>query len=150
MLFAKAGSRLILTTVLLLAATQADAAIPATERQALIDLYNAAGGSNWVYAQLWNGPAGSECGGNGAPPWFGVTCDSGNSHVIGIYLVENNLNGTLPASISALTQLQSFNVSINSLSGAIPPLSGLSSLQSISLDTNKFSGPIPSLSGLGS
>ncbi len=148
-----------IAAIVALAGAQVHAAIPTSERQALLDLYNSAGGSEWIHAQLWNGAAGSECGsGDTVPAWYGVTCDGSNSHVIGIYLVENNLSGSLPASITALTQLQSFNVSINSLSGSIPSLTGLTQLQSFSLDTNAnpgvpgsgFTGSIPSLNGLTS
>ncbi len=138
----------------------AGAAIPASERQALLDFYNSAGGVNWIYSLGWNGVAGSECGGTGASPrpWFGLTCDSTNSHIIGIYLPQNYLVGTLPASLAQLTQLQSFNVSDNnycggsgsacSLGGSIPALTGLTQLQAFSIEGNSFSGSIPALSGL--
>jgi hypothetical protein len=135
------------------------AAIPASERQALLDLYSSAGGANWIYSLSWNGPAGSECGTTANPsPWFGVTCDGANAHVIGINLSENYLVGTLPASLSKLTELQSFNVSDNnycggndsgcSLGGTIPSLSALTQLQGFSIEGNQFSGSIPSLAGL--
>jgi len=135
------------------------AAIPASERQALLDLYSSAGGANWIYNLNWNGPAGSECGTTANPsPWYGVTCDSANAHIIGINLSENYLIGTLPASLFALTELQNFNVSDNnycggddsgcSLGGAIPALSTLTQLQGFSIDGNQFSGSIPALAGL--
>ena len=129
----------------------AHAAIPAAERSALLDLFAATGGSSdWIYSLNWNGPPGSECGNDqsGAPAWFGVTCDSTNSHVIGIYLPQNNLNGTVPASLAALTSLQTLNVSTNSLRGPIPSLSALTALQSVSLEENTLSGTIPPLGAL--
>ncbi|MGH8123567.1 MAG: hypothetical protein ACREPT_12440 [Rudaea sp.] len=138
----------------------ARAAIPASERQALLDFYNSAGGASWIYNLGWNSAAGTECGGvSGNPnPWFGLTCDSTDSHIIGIYLPQNQLIGSLPASLSALTQLQSFNVANNnycggsgsacSLGGSIPALTGMSQLQAFSIEGNTFSGSIPALSGL--
>jgi hypothetical protein len=39
----------------------ADAAIPAAERTALIDLYTSTSGSNWTNKTNWNGTAGTEC-----------------------------------------------------------------------------------------
>lgn len=143
-----------LGVVALLAASpcmQAFAAIPAAERSALLDLYTSTGGSSsWIYSLNWNGPVGSECGDDqsGAPPWFGITCDSANSHVVSIYLPENNLNGSLPASLGTLTSLQTLNLSTNSLSGSIPPLATLTALQNVSLEENTLIGSIPSLSAL--
>ncbi len=136
------------------------AAIPASEREALLDFYNNAGGVNWIYHLGWNSAAGTECGGvSGNPnPWLGLTCDSANSHIIGVYLPQNQLIGTLPSSLTALTQLQSFNVANNnycggngsacSLGGSIPALSGLTQLQAFSIEGNTFSGSIPALTGL--
>lgn len=136
------------------------AAIPASERQALLAFYNSAGGAGWIYNLGWNSAAGSECGGtSGNPnPWFGLTCDSTNSHIVGIYLPQNRLIGTLPTSLTALTQLQSFNVANNnycggngsacSLGGSIPALSGFTLLQAFSIEGNTFSGSIPALTGL--
>ncbi len=131
----------------------------------LLDLYNSAGGANWIYNAGWignngvgNGPAGTECGSDSTNAWFGVICNSARNHVTGIYLVQNNLIGTLP-SLADLTQLQSFNVANNnacssttdthcSLGGALPELSALKQLQSFSIDGNGFTGSIPSLTGL--
>ncbi len=136
------------------------AAIPSSERQALLDLYTSANGADWIYNLGWNGPAGSECGGttNTPNPWYGITCDATNTHVIGINLSENFLVGTLPASLSALSELQRFNVSDNnycgssgsgcSLGGTIPSLSALRQLQAFSVDGNQFTGSIPALAGL--
>ena len=142
----------------------AQAAIPAAERQALLNLYNSAGGSGWIHNGGWsngnggNGAAGTECGGSNTPAWYGVTCDSGNNHVVGINLELNGLVGTLP-DLSALTSLQSFIVSNNNncssssakncgLGGAIPSLSALTSLQGFSIEGDEFTGSIPSLAGL--
>ena len=45
------------------------AAIPTSERQALIALFNSTNGPGWVDNSGWNGSAGSECS------WVGVQCD---------------------------------------------------------------------------
>jgi Leucine-rich repeat (LRR) protein/sugar lactone lactonase YvrE len=52
--------------------------------------------------------------------------------------------------LSALTNLQSLNVTNNQLTGAIPDLSALTNLQSLSFATNQLSGEIPNLSALTS
>ncbi|MEP6940368.1 MAG: hypothetical protein ABI846_11440, partial [Rudaea sp.] len=141
----------IVGLAVLAAANCAHAAIPAAERSALLDIYNGAGGAGWIYHLNWNGAVGSECGNDstGAPPWFGVTCDASGSHVISIYLPQNNLVGSLPASISAFSSLQTLNVSTNSLSGPIPTIAALTALQNVSLEQNSFSGGLPALAGLG-
>jgi len=128
----------------------AGAAIPAAERAALLDLYSSTDGSgSWIYNLNWNGPPGSECGSDsGAPAWFGITCDSANTHVVSIYLPQNNLSGSLPASLGALTSLQTLNVSTNALTGPIPSLAALTALQNVSLEENTLRGSIPSLSTL--
>lgn len=145
----------------------AQAAIPTSERQVLLNLYSSAGGSSWTQSYGWvsstgsgNGAAGTECGSSSThtQPWYGVTCDVAGTHVIGIYLVQNGLAGTLPA-LAGLSQLQSFNVGGNnfcgsagesgcSLGGAIPDLSALTQLQSFSIDGDGFSGVIPALTAL--
>jgi len=45
------------------------AAIPAAERQALIDLYNSTNGASWTTITNWNGAAGTE------NTWFGGNND---------------------------------------------------------------------------
>jgi len=144
--------------------TAAQAAIPASERQALLNFYNSTGGSGWIHNGGWsdgsggNGAVGTECGSSSAASWFGVTCDSAGTHVLSIYLPQNGLVGTLP-DLSGLPYLQTFIVSDNNncssssdthcgLGGAIPSLSALTHLQGFSIEGDQFTGTIPSLGGL--
>ncbi|MBS0569710.1 MAG: hypothetical protein JSS28_03820, partial [Proteobacteria bacterium] len=55
------------------------AAIPASERQVLLNLYAYTDGIDWdpQYQGGWNGPAGTEC------TWYGITCDAQGATVIG-------------------------------------------------------------------
>jgi len=124
-------------------ASAAHAAIPASERAVLTDLYASTNGASWTNKTNWNGAVGTEC------DWYGVMCDATQSHVTGIGLDTNNLVGTLP-SLSGLTALQSFQVSHNQLTGSIPSLSGLTSLVWFWAIGNQLTGSIPSLSGLSS
>lgn len=117
-------------------------AIPASERQALLDLFNDTNGSAWVNNTGWGGTAGTECA------WHGVTCSVGDVNVVNISLGQNNLNGILPASLNRLTALEGFAVYRNQLRGNIPPLTGLSALKYFYVYTNQLSGVIPSLVGL--
>ena len=126
----------------------AHAAIPATERQVLINLFTSFDASADLDSLGWNGPPGTEC------TWYGVTCDETGSHVTAINL-SNGLGGpaftgTLPQSLSALPALLYFQVYGNRLTGQLPDLTGLTSLTFFVVGSNQFSGPLPSLRGLRS
>jgi hypothetical protein len=123
------------------AVTPLHAAVAQSERNALIDLYNATQGSQWTNRAGWNGAAGTEC------YWAGVTCDAAQATVVSLSLANNNLHGTLTA-LTPFTNLTLFDVSQNVLTGSIPPLTGLSKLQVFKVWSNQLSGPLPSLSGL--
>ena len=67
-------------------------AIPASEQQALIDIYNTTNGDNWVNKQNW-------LTNSDACTWHGITCDSTKTNVLNIELQQNGLTGSLPNSI---------------------------------------------------
>jgi len=112
--------KIALILVILLACDLAlSAAIPAAERQALIDFYNSTHGANWTTKTNWLEAAGTE------NTWFGVTTDAGNTAVLALQLPNNNLVGTLSASLSNLSNLQNLHLSANQLSGAFYPASAI-------------------------
>ncbi|MFZ1620463.1 MAG: hypothetical protein WAT64_02740, partial [Dokdonella sp.] len=121
--------------------TPALAAIPSSERQVLINLYNNTGGANWTNNTGWLGPGGTEC------IWVGVACDAAEAHVQNIELRQNNLTGSLP-SLTGLTNLLYVFVESNQLTGQIPSLTGLITLKKFFASDNQLTGPIPSLAGL--
>jgi Leucine-rich repeat (LRR) protein len=117
-------------------------AVSQQERTALLDIYSNVGGSYWTVSTNWAGGTGTEC------TWFGVTCDSAQATVVGIALTNNNVVGTIPDSISKLTNLQQLNLANNALTGAIPPLLGsLANLVEVDLSNNQLTGSIPSFFG---
>ena len=123
------------------------AAIPATERQVLIDLYNGTAGDGWRDRTGWKtagtfSAPGTECA------WEGVTCDAGGNHVTELSLSDNDLVGTLPPTLNRLTALTHFDAGLNALTGTIPELEGLAALDYFLVDSNALSGPIPSLATL--
>src|SRR6185369_12374475 len=153
----------------------ASAAIPSSERTALTDLFEKAGGANWTNNANWCdgacpplghfGSLGTEC------QWNGIICDDAGEHVVQINLAANNLVGQLPQTLSSLanlmrldlgnnqleygiptlaslTNLQYFDVSRNHLSGTIPALTGLTNLRYFDVGSNLLAGPIPELAGL--
>lgn len=120
--------------------------IPWWECFALVDLYNSTDGPNWSNHDGW-ATASLACG------WYGVSCESCSDdvvcsapfYVVSLNLQSNQLNGTIPPGLGALTALKVLDLSGNRLSGMIPSeLGGLFSLQGISLDGNELSGSIPS------
>lgn len=141
----------------------AAAVLPAAERAALVDIYNACGGANWKYR------AGTDAVGGGSPwivgdpcseGWFGVECSSSGSgstvaHVVKLFpntrYSGNELAGancTLPPSISALTELEHLYVSNDktpsSLNGPIPStLGNMTKLKCIYFSHSGVEGNIP-------
>ena len=112
---------------------------PAAERAALVALYNATNGANWLENGNWltNEPIST---------WHGVfTNDAG--HVTGLSLRDNGLRGQLP-DLSALTYLRSLILTDNQLTGPIPDLSALTHLTGVNLYSNDLTGEIPDLSSL--
>ena len=108
----------------------------ATDRAALVALYNATGGADWTNNTNWlsNEPLSS---------WYGVTTDA-NGRVASINLSNNNLRGTIPAELGSLTNLVYLNLRQNMLSGEIPAeLGSLTNLQVLNLYDNELSGTIP-------
>ena len=140
------GRWLGVCAVLALLAAGAPAAIPETERQALIDLYLATGGDAWTHNDNWLLPG--DPGQFNFPgtenTWYGVTTDADNTTVVKLNLYWNGLSGPLPESVSGLSNLQELDLSANGLAGAIPASFGtMTSLQVLNLMSNRFSGAIP-------
>jgi Leucine-rich repeat (LRR) protein len=120
-------------------------AIPSSEREALIALFNSTGGDSWTNQTGWKtlplhtdgfampGTEGS---------WEGITVSG--DRVTMIWLVYNNLTGTIPSQIGNLTNLTELHLGGNQLTGTIPSQIGnLTSLMSLSLGFNQLTGTIP-------
>ena len=112
----------------------------ATDRAALVALYNATSGPHWTINTNWLTTA-------AISEWYGVTTDV-DGRVTHVYLAQNELNGELPVELGDLTSLQILYLSQNMLSGEIPAeLGDLSSLQILYLWGNELSGAIPAALG---
>lgn len=145
------------------------AALPATEEDAVRQIYNQLDGEHWVDASRWL--IGDPCS------WHGVECFDG--HVSKIRLPENRVRGNFGAldkfqALGHLGQLELWNTldtepeRRNMLTGTMPPGFGtllnlyyidlrfnqiadgltafvpLSKLQTLALEENRFAGEIPS------
>jgi Leucine-rich repeat (LRR) protein len=120
-------------------------AVPTTERDALIALYNSTNGDNWTDNTNWRKPGDpTQFNDPGTEnTWFGVTCNPENTHVEKIEMSSNNLVGTLPTELNSLTYLTRLYLRSNDLSGTIPDLSGLTNLGELDLVNNEFTGSLP-------
>lgn len=79
-------------------------------RAALEELYRTTGGDSWVRSDNWNSDSPIE-------EWFGVNVEDGR--VVGINLPDNNLTGTLPASLGEMA-LRELILRGNRLAGSLP------------------------------
>ena len=109
------------------------------ERAVLAEFYEAAGGANWADNANWNthAPLGQ---------WHGVGTDAAGS-VVELRLPNNRLSGTIPSSLSGLTNLRWLYLDGNQLSGTIPSSLGGLNLEILALGRNRLSGTIPSSLG---
>ncbi len=108
----------------------------ATDREAMVALYNATDGPNWDDDENWQSDAPLD-------EWKGVaTSDDGR--VIELDLSENRLSGEIPPELGDLADLERLSLNGNELSGKIPPeLGSLANLELLSLYGNRLSGKIP-------
>ena len=117
------------------------------DRAALVALYNATDGPNWVDNTNWltDAPLGE---------WYGVSTDR-QGRVVRLHLsgrwdgralvsTPHGLSGAIPPELGNLSRLEQLYLDQNALSGAIPPeLGGLSNLVRLNLYRNELSGEIP-------
>jgi Leucine-rich repeat (LRR) protein len=121
--------------------------IPATERQALIDLYNATSGSTkWIDKTGWNNltnttiPITTWGFGNNSKNDLKVT----NGHVTEISLRYNNIDGSIPESFGDLQYLEKIRFDENNLSGVLPnSIGNLKSLKLLQIYSNYLNAPLP-------
>ena len=111
------------------------------------DFYNSTGGDHWFNNAGWN--VGDPC--DWQTPWFGIYCQNLTataSYIFQINLPQNNLTGTLPATLGNLTDLSYIYLNLNSLSGTIPTyFCNYTKMTIIILSNNHFTGQIPDCIG---
>ena len=139
-------TQLAASALLAAAVVSAQAAIPPSQRQYLMDFYFATNGPNWLNNSGWGGVPGTECN------WVGITCDVGETTVTSLTFVSNAMSSTPPGTPlpdwSALPDLTSIAITNGSLTGPVPHIAGLAQLEFFNVSANQFSGPLPDPSGL--
>ena len=106
------------------------------DRDVLVALYEATGGSNWTKNDNWLTDAPLDA-------WHGVQTDA-SGRVQALELNENGLTGEIPPELGNLTDLWWLNLSNSGLTGEIPAeLGNLANLYSLSLYDNDLTGEIP-------
>ena len=113
----------------------------AGDKAALVALYDATDGASWTTGTNWTSDA-------ALSSWHGVTTD-GDGRVTALALDDNGLDGTLPAALGDLSELERLDLRDNALSGALSSaLADLTSLVSLQLERSyALTGPLPA--GLG-
>ena len=105
----------------------------AADREALVALYNATDGPNWVNNTNWLSD-------EPLREWHGVQIGQAG-RVANVLLYANNLNGELPQELGNLSALYTLHLSRNRLTGEIPSSIGnLTSLTSLGLSDNQLTG----------
>lgn len=133
-----------------------------SEREILVNFYNALGGRNWKVDDKWLSTGEDVCN------WYGVACDT-VGRVMSLTLRNNGLSGMVPddlfdlpglkilnlesnevemnfSSASSAASLESLNLAATGLRflNGLQKLSALPNFRFLSLASNGLSGPIPS------
>ena len=110
--------------------------IDASDRAALIALYDATNGKNWKNNTNWKTD-------KPLSEWYGVSTNE-SGQVTRLSLYNNDLSGQIPPELGQLENLKGLWLYNNKLSGQIPPeLGQLQNLIGLRLWDNDLSGQIP-------
>ena len=78
-----------------------------TQRDALLNFFEALNGGNWKTNTSWGSPS--------LQDWFGITLDE-NGYIVEINLIDNNLVGNIPESLFNLNSLKVIKLTSNKIS----------------------------------
>ncbi|PRP85200.1 LRR receptor-like serine/threonine-protein kinase GSO1-like [Planoprotostelium fungivorum] len=121
-----------------------DAEISNETRDILMELYDSTIGDGWFESDGW-GTEDDPC------TWTGIECDDDSTQITSLNLFNNDLQGTLPPSLSNLTSLTYLNLSYNLFDDglAVPDLRLMTKLDTLDVSycLSSYTGAI-SLNGL--
>ena len=107
-----------------------------TDRTALEALFEATNGTGWYNSANWMTDEPLD-------EWYGVGTDE-SGRVDELHLIDNGLEGEIPAELGSLNRLRWLALTENRLSGEIPPqLGDLERLLGLDLSFNELEGEIP-------
>ena len=130
---------LLAITLVITSQNKINAQINKTDSLALVDLYNSTNGNNWKNHTNWltASPVSS---------WYGIIVSG--KKLKEILLEQNQMTGSLPASIGNFKDLTDLSFRSNRIGGSLPDSIGkLNNLKNLDLYFNNFSGTIPSTIG---
>ena len=112
-------------------------AVLATDREALVALYNATDGANWERSDNWLTDAAVD-------EWYGVVADS-LGRVRWLTLRANGLKGPIVPELGNLSALELLGLGGNDLTGEVPPeIASATRLAVLWINDNVLTGIIPS------
>lgn len=112
-------------------------AVAATDREALVALYNATDGSNWERRDNWLTDA-------ELAEWYGVVTNS-QGQVRWLTLSDNGLKGRIVPELGSLSALEFLGLGENELTGEVPAeLADATRLTGLWINDNRLTGIIPS------
>ena len=125
----------------------AEVTVENPDRAALVALYEATDGPNWIDSENWLTDAPLE-------EWYGVETNTlgrvtgldlaGEQDYETYQLIRHGLTGPIPPELADLSALEVLHLYQNKLSGPIPPeLGSLANLKRLTLFDNRLSGAIP-------
>jgi Leucine-rich repeat (LRR) protein len=118
---------------LLLLSISSFAEVSPVEKNALLKLYKATKGSQWITKWDLKSPVST---------WYGVGVKE--DKVVSLKLINNNLVGQLPTELGDLASLEVLNLFRNSISGSLPiTLGNLKNLTQLNIAFNQVSGALP-------
>lgn len=94
----------------------------------LVSMFDNMNGDMWNDATNWKG--------GDLDTWFGVTVTS--DRVTAIQLPDNNVQGTIPATVNQLDALETLDLSVNEIDAIGTNFSGLTSIQTLNLSDNNL------------
>lgn len=113
---------------------------PKLDSLALVELYNATGGTDWTNNSGWLG--------SNVASWFGVKIDTVNGRVAELSLPNNNLTDSLPVNLGQLGVLKRLVINDNLVTGALPEsILQMDFLMHLDI-SNNWLDDLPDLSGM--
>ncbi len=100
----------------------------AADSTVLVSVYDNMGGTSWNDATNWKT--------GDVSTWFGITVTG--DRVTDIELPNNNVQGTIPATINQLDALEVLDLSMNEIDEIATDFSGLTSIQTLNLSDNNL------------